>query len=234
LKPLCDLAKKHGVVIVTGFDERDDDFSTGTIYNSVAIVDADGTLLNRHRKLMPTNPERMVHGFGDASGLRVVDTAVGRVGALICWENYMPLARFALYAQGVDIYVAPTYDQGDLWVATMRHIAMEGRCWVVGCGSALRGSDYPTDIPGHNKICPDPNEWINDGDSIVVSPLGAIAKGPLRQKVGILCADIEVAESAAARRTLDVAGHYGRPDVFQLSVNRARARPIVFSDPSQS
>src|SRR5512139_1634613 len=130
LAPLAQAAQRNAACVVCGINERDAQFSGGTLYNTVVVIGPDGMLLNRHRKLMPTNPERMVHGLGDASGLCVVDTPAGRVGALNCWENYMPLARYALYAQGVEIYVAPTYDSGDAWVGTMRHIALEGRCWV--------------------------------------------------------------------------------------------------------
>jgi predicted amidohydrolase len=126
---------------------RDEDFSRGTLYNTVVVIGADGAILNRHRKLMPTNPERMVWGLGDASGLRVVDTPCGRVGTLLCWESYMPLARYALYAQGVELYVAPTYDSGEGWIGTMQHIAREGCCWVVGSGFALRASDLPDAFP---------------------------------------------------------------------------------------
>jgi nitrilase len=124
-------AAEHGVVVVMGLNEVDSTFSGSTIFNAVVVIGPDGAILNRHRKLMPTNPERMVWGFGDASGLRVVDTPVGRVGCLICWESYMPLARFALYAQNIDIYVAPTWDSGETWLATMNHIAREGGCWVL-------------------------------------------------------------------------------------------------------
>ena len=117
----------------------------------------------------------MVWGFGDASGLNVVDTPEGRIGSLICWENFMPLARYALYAQGVEIYIAPTYDNGDGWVGTMQHIAREGRCWVVGSGTALTGRDFPDDFPGKSLLYPDPEEWINTGDSVVVAPGGELS-----------------------------------------------------------
>tara|TARA_B110000305_G_C19121990_1_gene484777 strand:- start:96 stop:638 length:543 start_codon:yes stop_codon:yes gene_type:complete len=127
--PLYDSAKKHQVTVVCNINERDFEHSQTTIYNTNIVNSQDGELLNRHRKLMPTNPERMVWGFGDASGLKVVDTPFGKIGNLICWENYMPLARYALYAQGVEIYIAPTWDSGDTWVATMKHIAKEGACW---------------------------------------------------------------------------------------------------------
>ena len=138
----------RSVTVVCGMHERDGEFSRGTLYNTVVVIGPDGALLNRHRKLMPTNPERMVWGFGDATGLKVVDTPCGRVGALICWESYMPLARCALYAQGVEIYVAPTYDSGARWLATMQHIAREGGCWVLGSGCAFQARDMPDALPG--------------------------------------------------------------------------------------
>ena len=230
LAELCDAARAHDVTIVCGLNERDRAQGGGTLYNSVVVIGPDGTFLNRHRKLMPTNPERMVHGLGDASGLRVVDTPAGRVGSLICWENYMPLARYALYAQGVEIYVAPTYDSGDNWLGTMRHIALEGRCWVVGSGTVLRASDIPPDFPARAELFPDADEWINDGDSVVVDPMGKVVAGPMRRAAGILYADIDTARVAPSRRTLDVTGHYARPDIFELQVRRTPAAPVRFVD----
>ncbi|KQV13606.1 nitrilase [Pseudomonas sp. Root329] len=230
LSQLCEAARAHAVTIVCGVNECDRQKGGGTLYNSVVVIGSNGAVLNRHRKLMPTNPERMVHGFGDASGLRTVDTPVGRVGALICWENYMPLARYSLYAQGVEIYVAPTYDTGEGWISTMRHIALEGRCWVLGSGTALRGSDIPDDFPARAQLFPDPEEWINDGDSVVVSPQGRIVAGPLHREAGILYADIDVALVAPARRALDVTGHYARPDIFELQVRRTPATAVHYID----
>jgi nitrilase len=230
LEPLTQAARRHNVTVVCGLNERERTRGGGTLYNSVVVIGPDGTLLNRHRKLMPTNPERMVHGTGDAAGLRVVDTPVGRVGVLICWENYMPLARYALYAQGVEVYVAPTYDAGDGWLATLRHIALEGRCWVVGSGCALRAADLPDDFPGRDTLYPDPEAWINDGDSAVFDPQGQPLCGPLRCETGLLVAEIDAARVAAARRTLDVAGHYARPDVFTLHVDRTPASPVRWHD----
>ncbi len=228
LRPLYRSAKEHQVTIVCNINERDFKHSQTTIYNTNIVISRDGELLNRHRKLMPTNPERMVWGFGDASGLKVVDTPLGKIGVLICWENYMPLARYALYAQGVEIYIAPTWDSGDTWVATMRHIAKEGACWVIGSGSAIRGSDIPDNFPGKDSLYPDPDEWVNDGDSVVVAPGGQIVAGPMRKEQGILYADIDVEKSGIAHRKLDVAGHYARPDIFTLHVNTESQSPVKF------
>jgi len=228
LRPLRNAAAELGIVVVCGLHEREGTFGRATLYNTVVTIGADGEILNRHRKLMPTNPERMVWGQGDASGLRVTETAVGRLGTLICWENYMPLARYALYAEGVEIYVAPTWDEGDRWIGTMRHIAAEGRCWVVGAGCSLQAADIPQDFPGREQIFPDPDEWLNPGDSVIVAPDGDVVAGPLRNEHGLLTADIEPGTVAAAHRTLDVTGHYSRNDVFQLTINRKVSEPIAY------
>ena len=179
LEPVLEHARELRLTVVIGIHERDGEFSRGTLYNTAVIVGPGGEILNRHRKLMPTNPERMVWGLGDASGLRVVDTPAGRVGTLICWENYMPLARFAIFAQGPDIYVAPTWDAGSGWVASMRHIAREGRCWVLGNGTSMQARDVPAGFPGRNVLFPNDDEWINGGDSVIVSPVGEVVAGPL-------------------------------------------------------
>ena len=228
LTPLYEAAKKHNVTIVCGIEERDSTLSQSTIYNTVIVIGADGTLLNKHRKLMPTNPERMVWGFGDASGLKVVDTPSGRVGTLLCWENFMPLARYALYSQGVEIYIAPTYDSGDGWIGTLQHIAREGCCWVVGCGNLMKGSDIPEDFPDKEKLYPDADEWVNPGDSIVIAPGGEIVAGPMREESGILYCEVDQEKAHIAKRALDVTGHYARPDIFQLHVNTKVQSPVIF------
>lgn len=230
LASLQEAAKELQVTIVCGIHERDAEFSRGTIYNTVVVIGTDGNLVNRHRKLMPTNPERMVWGFGDATGLRVVDTPCGRLGTLICWENLMPLARYALYAQGVEIYIAPTYDCGNRSIATFQHIAREGGCWVLASGTALRGGDIPDGLPGKSALYPDPDEWINLGDSVVIDPTGRIVAGPLRREVGILYAEIDLNQVGLAKRTFDVVGHYARPDVFQLRLNRDPLKPVEYAE----
>jgi len=229
LAPLREAAKRRQVSVVCGVHELDADFSRATLYNTVVTIGPDGALLNRHRKVMPTSPERMVWGFGDATGLKPVDTPCGRVGALICWESYMPLARCAMYAQGVEVYVAPTYDSGERSIATMQHIAREGGCWVLCSGCAFQGRDVPDAVPGKAELFPDPDEWVNPGDSVVVAPGGKIVAGPLREALGILYAQIDLERVAVARRALDVVGHYARPDLFQLHVNTRPAQPVVFS-----
>jgi nitrilase len=234
LAPLCEAARQNNVTVVCGVVERDTEFSRTTIYNSVVVIGPDGKILNRHRKLMPTNPERMVWGFGDASGLRAIETPIGRIGTLICWESYMPLARCALYAQGVDVYIAPTYDAGERWIATMQHIGREGGCWVLGSGCAFQGHHIPEAVPGKAELYPNADEWINAGDSVVVAPGGKIVAGPLHNELGILYADIDLERIGLARRSLDVVGHYSRPDLFQLHVNTGPLRPVEFSAPPGS
>ena len=229
MAPLQEAAKEHGVVIVAGYQELDGAVSGSTLYNSCVIIDADGTIANNHRKLMPTNPERMVWGFGDGSGLNVVGTAVGRVGALICWENYMPLARYALYAQNIDIYVAPTWDSGETWLATMQHIAREGGAWVIGCATALEASDIPTDIPYYDELFPNKDEWVNPGDAVIYKPFGSVHAGPMHQEKGLLVAEIDVDAARSSRRKFDASGHYARPDVFSLNVNRTGQTPVTFN-----
>lgn len=191
----------------------------------MVVIGPDGRLLNRHRKLMPTNPERMVWGQGDASGLRVEDTPAGRLGVLLCWECYLPLARFALYAQDLEVFINPTWDAGETRQASLRHIAKEGGCWVIATATAMEGRDVPEDFPARDRLFSD-EEWINPGDATVVAPGGEVMAGPLHRHKAILHADID---TTAALRTLDVAGHYGRPDLFPLTVGREPKPPVRFS-----
>jgi len=229
LDPVCQTVWRHKITVVLGFHEIDADFSGSTLFNTVVVIGPDGAILNRHRKLMPTNPERMVWGFGDARGLKVVDTPVGRIGTLICWENYMPLSRYALYAQNMEILVAPTWDCGDEWIATMKHIAREGGCWVIGTGTAIQGKDLPESFPERVKIVED-EEWLCDGDAVIVRPFGRIEAGPLHRERDVLYAEIDSEAAAQSRRSLDVTGHYSRPDIFRLQINRAAMPPVEFSD----
>lgn len=230
LKPLQDAARRLKVTVVTGVNEREGDYGRATLYNTVVVIGPDGAVLNRHRKLMPTNAERMAWGIGDGSGLNVVDTPAGRVGALICWENYMPLARFAIYSQAPELYIAPTWACGEGWLATMSHTALEGRCWVLGNGTAMRGHDVPADFPERDRVFPDLDEWFNSGDSVVVAPSGRVVAGPLHDEHGILYAECDPARVAGAHRTFDVVGHYARPDVFHLQVDRRLRSPLTFEE----
>jgi nitrilase len=212
--------------LVIGVDEREPHGST--IYNTTLYFGPDATLLGKHRKLVPTGSERTVWGMGDGSTLPVIDTGFGRLSGLTCWENYMPLARFHLYAQGVDIWTAPTLARGDAWIATMRHIAREGRCYVVGVNPCLHVDQIPADFPGRERVWDRERggEWVEPGNSVIVDPSGEVLAGPAREQETILTADVDIATVHAARRLFDPTGHYNRPDVFSLTVD-TRARPPV-------
>jgi nitrilase len=176
----------------------------------------------------------MVWGTGDGSTLTVLDTPFGRLGGLLCWENYMPLARAAMYAQGVDIYVAPTWDPLDSWVATLRHIAKEGRVFVVATNTCLRASDIPADLPGRDALYAADDDWIAPGNTTIVGPDGEIIAGPLIGDDGILYAEVDAAVAHRSRREFDPVGHYARPDVFHLTVDTAPKRPVEFTRPPAS
>ena len=226
-------ARDAGAYVVIGVDEREPQGST--IYNALLYFGPDGRLLNKHRKLMPTGSERTVWGMGDGSTLDVVPTDLGRIGGLICWENYMPLARFHQYSQGVEIWVAPTLATGDGWVATMQHIAREGRMWVIGVNSCIRVDQIPTDFPDRERVwhAADGDEaaWVEPGNTVICNPNGEVVAGPLRHDVGILTAEIDLDAVRSGRRMFDPVGHYNRPDVFQLSVDvRPRQAVTVVSD----
>jgi len=193
---LGEAARTHNVWLAIGVIERDG----GTLYCTVLFFSPDGALAGKHRKLMPTAMERLIWGFGDGSTLPVIETGFGRIGAVICWENYMPLLRAAMYAKGIQLYCAPTVDDRDVWPITMRHIALEGRCFVL---SAFQWS-------ASEKI---------GGGSLIVGPLGKVLAGPNYGGECILTAEIDVGETAEGKFDLDVAGHYLRPDVFKLEVN---------------
>ncbi|BFH13730.1 nitrilase [Paenibacillus dendritiformis] len=213
-----ELAKELGVYLVIGAVERDREYSTGTLYNSIVYIGPDGSLLGTHRKLVPTGSERLLWGQGDGSTLTAIETPFGRIGGLICWENYMPLARMAMYAQGIDIYLAPTADARDTWQATIRHIACEGRCFVIACNQFATKASYPDDVACHEDIKGDP-DMLCRGGSAIVGPLGEYVVEPLYNEEGILIATLDLSEVAQSRFDFDVTGHYSRPDVFQFIVN---------------
>jgi nitrilase len=217
-------ARQAGAYLAVGVIERDAEFSRGTLYCTLLYFGPDGRLLGKHRKLKPTAAERLIWGEGDGSTLTVLDTGLGKIGGLICWENYMPLARMAMYAKGVELYLAPTADARDSWQATLRHIACEGRCFVLGCNQFVTKAMYPADLPGLEDLAGQP-EVMCRGGSAVISPLGDVLAGPLYDQEGILYADLDLAEVPRAKFDLDVVGHYARPDVFQLVVNERPAPP---------
>jgi nitrilase len=210
LEQICTVAKKLSLALVAGVIERD----SGTLYCTVAFIDRDGAYLGKHRKLMPTAMERLIWGMGDGSTLPVLDVSGAKVGAAICWENYMPLLRTYLYGQGVQVWCAPTVDDRPQWQTTMRHIAYEGRCFVLSACQFSRRADYPADyapIQGN-----DPRAVMIGGGSVIVSPFGEVLAGPLTDGEGVLTADLDLAEIARGKFDLDVTGHYARPDVFSL------------------
>jgi len=218
---LADVARENGIHLTIGVIERDG----GTLYCTALFLGPDGTLLGKHRKLMPTGVERMVWGFGDGSTLPVLDTPHGRMGAVICWENYMPLMRAAMYAKGIEIWCAPTLDGRDSWIASMRHIAVEGRCFVLSCNQFTRRSDYPPDYPGF--FGDDPDTVISRGGSCIIDPFGEILAGPHFEGEAILTAEIDRGAIARGKYDFDVTGHYARPDVFRLQVDERSQRPVV-------
>jgi nitrilase len=219
---LAAIARNNRTHLVIGVVERDG----GTLYCTVLFFGPDGRFLGKHRKLMPTAGERLVWGFGDGSTLPVIPTELGRIGAVICWENYMPLLRTAMYAKGVEIYCAPTADGRDTWLATMRHVAVEGRCFVLSCNQFARRRDYPGDY--RTAFGEEPETVISRGGSCIVGPLGEVLAGPDFAGETILTAEIDLAEIARSRLDFDVVGHYARPDVFQLTVDETSRSPVAF------
>ena len=217
--PACDrlgeIAQENGVWLVTGVNELDPSRS-GTVYNALLYHAPDGTLALRHRKLVPTNHERLVWGQGDGGGLRAIETPVGRLGGLICWENYMPLARFSLYESGVEIYLASTADDGDAWQATLVHIARESRAFVVAPAHFQRASSYPDDFPLSDLL--EGHDVIGRGGSAILGPDGAYLAGALYGEEGILFATLVPDRLVEERQRFDPAGHYHRPDVLRLEV----------------
>jgi len=219
-------ARAANAYLCVGVIERDTQFSRATLYCTLLYFGPDGRLLGKHRKLKPTASERLIWGEGDGSTLTVLDTPRGVIGGLICWENYMPLARMALYAKGVEIYLAPTADSRDSWQATLRHIACEGRCFVLGCNQFVTKSMVPADLPGIAELAGQP-EILCQGGSAIVSPVGDVLAGPLYDQEGVLLADLDLGEIVRARFDFDVVGHYARPDVFRLTVNEQPAPPVT-------
>ena len=213
---LAGIARDHGVMLVVGVNELDPE-RPGTLYNSLLYYSAAGELVLHHRKLVPTNHERLVWGQGDGRGLRAIESDVGRIGGLICWENYMPLARFALYDSGVEIYVASTADDGDAWQATLVHIARESRAFVVAPAHFQRAASYPDDFPLREEL--EGRDVLGRGGSAILGPDGAYLAGPLYDEEGILYAELDPARLAEERQRFDPAGHYHRPDVFRLTVS---------------
>ena len=220
---LGEAAAAHGCYVVIGVIERDG----GTCYCSALYFGPDGALLGTHRKLMPTALERMIWGFGDGSTLKAIDSPYGKIGAVICWENYMPMLRMAMYAQQVALYCAPTADDRDSWLPSMRHIALEGRCFVLTACQVLRKDAFPGDV--RVSLGDTPDTLLMRGGSAIVSPLGVVLAGPHFGEETILTADLDLADIGRGKFDFDVVGHYARPDVFRLTVNDAPAVPVTFT-----
>jgi nitrilase len=214
---LGELAREHEVWLVTGVTERDP-AHPGTLYNSLLFHGPDGQLALKHRKLVPTNHERLVWGPGDGDGLEAVETPYGRLGGLVCWENYMPLARFALYESGIELYVASTADDSEEWQSTLVHIARESRCFVIAPSHFQRAASYPDDFPLARLL--DGVDVIGRGGSAILGPDGSYLAGPLWDEEGVLYAELDPARLDEERQRFDPTGHYHRPDVFRLDLTR--------------
>lgn len=217
---LVAICRENAIYMVVGVVERE----AGTLYCTALFASPDG-YLGKHRKVMPTAAERLVWGFGDASTLPVFDTPLGRLGAVICWENYMPLLRMTMYSKGIQIYCAPTADGRETWLSTMRHIALEGRCFVLSANQFTRLRDFPADIK--NQLASEPDDVVCLGGSCIIGPLGNVLAGPAFDGEAILFADLDLDDVARGKYDFDVTGHYARPDLFHLEIDDQVQKPVV-------
>ena len=227
VESLAQTARAHQIYLVVGVVERDG----GTLYCTVLFFAPDGRFLGKHRKVMPTASERLVWGFGDGSTMPVFDTALGKIGAVICWENYMPLMRAAMYAKGIEIYCAPTADVRDSWPASMRHVAIEGRCFVLSCNQFNRRRHFPADY--RSGFGENPKTIVTRGGSCIVDPFGNFLAGPNWEGEAILIAEIDRRQIVRGKFDLDVVGHYARPDIFQLQVDERPKLPVILKAPHE-
>lgn len=209
LKIISSAVQKSGIMVALGVTEKE--VIGGTLHCSLLYFGKDGSLLGKHRKLKPTGLERYIWGESDGSTLTTLNTGIGRIGGLICWENYMPLARMSMYSKGVEIYLAPTADARPAWQATMQHIALEGRCFVLSGNQFVRRSDYPQKY--QDELVNEP-EVMCAGGSVIISPMGEVLAGPLWNEEGLLMAELDFAELTKSKLDFDCIGHYARPDVF--------------------
>lgn len=214
---LCKAAKLAKINVVIGMNERNTETSNSSLFNTILFIDDKGEILGKHRKLMPTNCERLIWAQGNGSTLKSYDTSAGKIGGLICWENFMPLARNAIYESGAQILAAPTWDKGSDWLGSMQHIAREGGLFVLSTCMTLHTDDMPEEL---KETYSDDEGWISTGQSCIINPKGEIIAGPLDSEEGLLYADIDLRDIIIAKRRFDVVGHYARPDVFNFSVNK--------------
>ncbi|MDG1572495.1 carbon-nitrogen hydrolase family protein [Robiginitalea sp. M366] len=216
---LSKAAKEANINVVMGMHERNSETSNASLFNSLLFIDNNGDILGKHRKLIPTGGERLVWSQGDGTTLNAYDSSVGKIAGLICWENFMPLARNAIYEAGTQILVTPTWDKSPNWLQSMQHIAREGGVFVISTCMALKMDDIPDGYDFKN-LYPEGREWINIGNSAIISPNGKLLAGPLASQEGILYADLNLDDVIKAKRMFDVVGHYSRPDVFNFSINK--------------
>jgi nitrilase len=216
---LAQAAKEAGVFVAIGVNERNSEASNSSIFNTIIYFGTDGTILGKHRKLIPTGGERLMWSQGGGDTLVSFETQIGKLGGLLCWENFMPLARQSMYNQGVQIYVAPTWDSSESWLTAMRHIAREGGMYVIGCCQALRVADIPEEFE-FKSLYPQGRDWVNKGNSCIVDPKGTLIAGPLEAEQKILLAEVDLEAIPAQKWLLDVAGHYSRPDIFDFRIHQ--------------
>lgn len=216
---LASAAREHHVVLNIGVHERvREGAGRGTLYNTMLTFGTDGSLLNRHRKIMPTYTERMIWGQGDGSSLYAVDTFAGRIGGLICWEHWMPLARQVLHDSGEDIHIAAWPQVKEMNLIASRHYAFEGRCFVIACGAVMKASELPTELEPIESLKQTPDSFVLDGGSAIIAPNGSVLAGPVFNEEVILTADLDLSRNAEESLALDVTGHYSRPDIFDVKL----------------
>ena len=218
---LCKAAKQAGINVVMGMHERNAESSNASLFNSLLFIDEHGSIMGKHRKLIPTGGERLIWSQGDGSTLRSYETSAGKIAGLICWENFMPLARNAIYESGAQLLATPTWDKSPNWLQSMQHIAREGGLFLNSTCMALKMDDIP-DEHEFKKLYPEGRDWINTGNSCIIGPNGKLLAGPLEAEEGILYADIDMNQIIAAKRMFDVVGHYSRPDVFDFRVTNKK------------
>jgi nitrilase len=216
---LCKAAKNANINVVIGMHERNSESSNSSLYNSLLFIDEKGNIIGKHRKLIPTGGERLIWAQGNGSSLKAYDTSIGKISGLVCWENFMPLVRNAIYEEGTQIHVAPTWDKSENWLTSMKHIAREGGMFVISTCMALRKDDIPEEY-NFKHLYPKERAWINVGNSCIIAPNGNILAGPLEAEEGILYADIDLQQIFEVKRMFDAVGHYARPDVFNFAINK--------------